>query len=333
MAGRLGLLVLVLGAWPRPAAGQESFALIVTGLSGEPSSAENFDQWALRLKGALEKRHGLPKDRITYLAERPEKDPAQIDGRSTRDGIVAALARTAERARPGDLVFVLLIGHGSYLSGESRFNLPGPDLTAEDWKGLLARFSTQQVVFVNAASASGEFVKALAGPNRVIVTATKSGLERNQTTFPGHFVEALTGDSADADKNGRVSILEAFDFARREVARGYEKGNRLLTEHALLDDDGDGTGSPEPGVKGDDGALARRLFLAGGGAPAEVAVADDPRLAELLRARRELEEKIEALKARKASLAAEAYEKELEALLLDLALKGEAIRNAGRPPR
>jgi hypothetical protein len=315
-----------------PLAAQETFALVVTGLSGEARYAEEFHDWALKLRSAAEKRHGLPRRRLTYLAERPERDPGQIDGRSTREGVEAALSAIARQARPGDLVFVLLVGHGSHQGTESRFNLPGPDLTAADFARLIAPFAAQRVVFVNASSASGEFVKALAGPGRVVVTATKSGTERNESVFGGHFVEALSGDVADQDKDGRVSVLEAFDYARREVARAYEKGNRLLTEHALLDDDGDGVGSAEPGPERADGGLARRTFLAPNGsaeATAEGAAAD-PALLVLRREQREIEERIEALKARKAALPADEYEARLGELFLELALKSEAVRSAAR---
>lgn len=323
------VLGLLLGG---PAAAQDSFALIVTGLSGEPHYGDQFHQWALKLKSAAEKRHGLARDHLTYLAEKPERDLGRIDGLSTREGIERALSAIAARARPGDLVFVLLVGHGSHQGGESRFNLPGPDLTAADFARILAPLAAQRVVFVNAASASGEFVKALAGPGRVVVTATKSGMERNESVFGGYFVEALAGEVADQDKDGRVSILEAFDYARREVARAYEQGNRLLTEHALLDDDGDGAGSADPGPRTADGGLARRTFLAPSGSleAAAEGAADDPALLVLRREQRDIEEKIEALKARKAALPADEYETRLGELLLELALKSEAVRNASR---
>ena len=168
-----------------------------------------------------------------------------------------ALGEVAQTAGPGDLVFILLIGHGGSQAGESRFNLPGPDMTAADFAPLLAALSRQQVVFVNTASASGDFVKALSAKGRTIVTATKSAMERNQTEFPSYFVQAFSEEGADADKDQRVSVLEAFTYARREVERFYEKGHLLVTEHAVLDDNGDGTGSATPDPATGDGALAR----------------------------------------------------------------------------
>ena len=119
------------------------------------------------------------------------------------------------------------------------------------------------------ASASGEFIKPLSGRGRVVVTATRSGQEQNATRFPEHFIAALASREADADQNGRVSVLEAFDYASRLTAEQYKRAGRLATEHALLDDSGDGVGHPS--AEGGDGALARndlpRLALgrAGGG--------------------------------------------------------------------
>jgi hypothetical protein len=312
---RLGALAAIGLLWlASPASAQESYLLIVAGLGGEPKYSDAFHAWAGSLQAAAEKRAGLPRDHILYLGEKPERAPREIDGRSTREDVVQALQRIAARARPGDTVAIVLFGHGSALSGEARFNLPGPDLTATDFVRLLQPFALQRLVFVNASSASGDFVKALAGKNRVIVTATKSGLERNESVFGEHFAEAFSGESADVDKSGRVSVLEAFEYARQKVAQSYQTGNRLQTEHAQLED-------------GAEGALARSTFLAAEARAAE-AGSSDPKLIALETERRALEDRIEALKAQKHALAGEVYEKELEGLLLELALKNEAIRAA-----
>jgi hypothetical protein len=220
-------------------------------------------------------------------------------------------------------VAIILFGHGSGFGEEARFNLPGPDASARDFATWLVPFELQRVVFVNAASASGDFQKVLAGKNRVILTATKSSQERNEAVFGQYFSDALSGDAADTDKNGQVSILEAFEAAKTQVATEYQKERRLLTEHAVLDD-------------GAAGALAKATFLGGRrGAGAEQAeVTSDPAVLVLEQERRALEDRIEALKATKAALPAERYEQELERLLLDLAMKNEEIskkRAGGKP--
>jgi hypothetical protein len=327
----LAALALCVAAAGRAAA-EESHLVIVVGLGGEPKYTEAFHELALSMIKAAEKRLGVAAKDIAYLGEKAAHPSLPVyKGRSTRENVQKTLAAVAEAASSGDLVLVLLIGHGSFQAGEARFNVPGPDMSPADFAPLLARLSAQRVVFVNTASASGDFVKALSAKGRTIVTATKSGMERNQTEFPSYFVQAYAEDKADADKDERVSVLEAFLYARREVERFYEKGRLLATEHAMLDDDGDGAGTAAPGAfagKGD-GSLARTLFL--GGSDGE-SVADrgetaaDPRLALLRQQRRGVEQKIAALKARKEQMAPEQYDDELEKLLLELAKSDAALR-------
>jgi hypothetical protein len=319
----LGLIALLA---PAPVAAQQSFLLVVSGLSGEARYAESFHGWATKMLGAAEARWGLPHDNVIYLAEKTERDPGRIAGRSTRENVEAAFGDIAQRAGPNDQVFVLLIGHGTTRDGEALINLPGPDMTAADFAKLLDQLPTQRVVFVNAASASGAFLSVVSGENRTVITATRSGNEKNETIFAGFFVEAYAGDGADADKDGRVSVLEAFNFARREVARAYESDGLLLTEHALLDDDADGEGTADPDpLGGGEGRLARTIFLTGS-AGAGLQAPSDPRLAALYEEKRALEEEIAVLRGRKEEMDTTAYEQELERLLVDLALKTREIR-------
>ena len=319
----LGLVALLA---PAPAAAQQSFLLVVSGLSGEPRYAEVFHAWATKMLGAAEARWGLPEENVVYLAEKTDRDPNRIPARSTRENVEGAFRDIAQRAGPDDQVFILLIGHGTTRDGEAFVNLPGPDMSAADFAKLLDLLPTQRVVFVNAASASGNFISVLSGQNRTVITATRSGYEKNETIFAGFFVEAYAGEGADVDKDDRVSVLEAFNFARREVARVYESDGLLLTEHALLDDDADGEGSAEPDPQGGgEGRLARTLFLTGGAAVG-AQTPSDPRLAALYEEKRALEEEIAALRQRKDELDTATYERELERLLVDLALKTREIR-------
>ncbi len=304
----------------------QTHLVVVSGLSGEPKYRDAFDRWAATMIDAAENRYGVPAANIVYLAEHTEADPGRIYGRSTTENVESLLSELSQRAEPNATVFILLIGHGSSRAGESRFNLPGPDMTAADFARALQGFPTQKLVLVNAASASGEFILALSGPNRAIVTATKSGFERNETLFGGFFVEAYAEGGADVNKDGRISVLEAFEYARREVARAYERENKLLTEHALLDDNGDGVGSREPDPTESDGALARNLFLVGAREAVAAAGTDDPELAALYSEKAELERRIAALRAQKDAMDPALYDQELETLLVELALTTRAIR-------
>jgi hypothetical protein len=314
-------VILLLAA---PVGAQTSHLLVIVGLAGDEANATLFHGWASRLVGAARER-GLDPDSIVYLGEDPARDPARISGRSTREGIEAAADRLAARARPGDLVFFVLIGHGSSSRGETRFNLPGPDLGTSEFVGLASRFGAQRVVFVNTASASGGFAAALAGRDRVVVTATKTDAERNQTRFAEFFVEALAGADGDLDKDGRVSMLEAFAYARQKVAQTYETDGQLLTEHAMLEDNGDGKGSETPGQPGADGALARTLFMESAGG-ADAGAITDPALKALHEERRAIEDRIAALKAAREKTDPAQYAQEMEKLLIELARKTREIR-------
>ena len=207
-------------------------------------------------------------------------------------------------------------------------------------------------MFVNTATASGEFIAGLSGPKRTIITATKTARERNETKFGEFFVEAFAGrvmpevetptatnsvneiaidDVADANKDGRVSLLEAFDYTRRQVARVYEESGLLLTEHAMLDDNGDGYGSdePDPLTAGADGRIAQALFFTPSGrlTTAELET-DDPTLMRLYAERNAIEKRVLAHRTLRDGMDSAIYEQELERLLIDLALKNREIRKA-----
>lgn len=315
-----------------PSAGlgaQNTHLLLVAGLGGTPEYTAAFHGWLSRFADAASEKYGVERGRIVYLGERTELDPTLVSARSTAENIRSAFARLAVSMAPADELIVLLVGHGTFRNDEARFNIPGPDMTPGEFGFLLDGLGDRRVTFVNTASASGPFVEALSGPNRTIIAATRTGRERNVTRFGLHFVEAFAGEDADMDKNSRVSMLEAFGYALREVEREYEGDNQLLTEHAVLDDNGDGEGSREFGEAGSgDGALARRVFLsAAGGAIAEL-VTTDPVLRALFEAKAEIEARIDALRARKDQMPLERYEDQLEELLVELALKNREIRAA-----
>jgi len=237
----------------------------------------------------------------------------------------------AADSRPGDLLALVLIGHGTAQGARVRFNLPGPDLSPAELAAALDAITDRTVVVVNTASASGPFMPALAGPDRVVITATSIGAENQHTRFGGHFVSAFAKAAADKDKNRRVSLLEAFDYARAEVARAYHQDARLQTEHAMLDDNGDGDGVRAPTTGGGDGMHAARVHLAALNVPySNDSAGARARLALSIDARR-LVDHIEALKRLKPSLEASEFEQRLEVLLLELALNRRAFKAVATP--
>jgi hypothetical protein len=327
------LLLLALGltvTLPVAAYGQTAHLVVIVGAAGDEVYAEVFHNWALQMVTAATDELGLAPDNVVYLGPDPELDAA-IDDRSSREVIEAELTRLADEAGVDDRIFIVLIGHGSGEGERSRFNIPGRDLNAVEYDALLDRFVTQQIGFVNTASASGDFTGVLAGPNRVVVTATRDARQNNQTVFPRFFVEAFSADVADLDKDGRISLLEAYDYASREVKRFYEDDGRMLTETSLLDDNGDGEGSHEPTGGEVDGSLASLLFLDNPAAMVteEGTMTEDPELRRLYEQQRDLRQRIEELRRLKDTMDPELYDAELQKLLVELALIDQSIRAKG----
>lgn len=285
--------------------------VIVSGLGGQPKYVREFAAVSAALAEAASIKAGLPDSTIAWFGETGVPASKWLRGVSTRETVERALARLAAPERQSQLVLVL-VGHGAGEGADTKISLPGPDLTAADFARLLGPFGKRRVAFINLTSASGDMLPLLASPDRVVMTATKSAFERNESQFARFFAEAFAQGGADTDKNGRVSLLEAFRYADAEVKRFYEAEGRLASEHAQI---------------ADSGRLAARFFLT----PGEVAHAGgDPRLAALYAERAALDEQIAALRARKATMDSTAYGRELERLLLDLAAKSEEIRKLER---
>jgi len=302
------------------------FLLIVVGLTApdDTKNAELFHKWGTQLAQSAAKL-GVNAERLAYLCDKPGESDKGVTGPATKDAVVKALDTFAAQAGPDDIVFVTLIGHGTFSGGEAKFNLTGPDMTPATFKPLLDKLKAKQVVFVNTTSASGPFLADLSGPGRTIVTATRNGAELYDTLFAGYFIDALTSEAADLDKNRRISVLEAFQFATAEVARAYEREGLLVTEHAMLDDDGDKEGTQKIISTSKDGKVAGIVSL---GTLDGAKASTDPKVAALIDEQRALERRIEGLRLMKEQMDPKKYETELEAAGLELARKTREIRDA-----
>ena len=313
--GPASLVLAICSCTAAQASAQSTHLLIVVGLPGDPEHGELFKKWGTSLATTATDKLQIPKDHVTLLQ----------DQQATRDGVTRAFAALAASAGEEDTVAIVLFGFGTYANKVAKFNLVGPDMAAEDFAPLLAKLKSKRVIFVDTTSASGPFIDALSGPGRVIVTATRTGAEVYATLFGGSFVEAFTLDAADADHDGKVSILEAFDYARKMVAAAYQREGLLATEHALLDDNGDKEGSMEPSREAKDGRNAAVLNLGALHAPALPA---DEKLRTLYLERQDLERRIDSLKLLKGGMDPAKYASELEKLATELALKTRQIREA-----
>lgn len=303
---------LLLGVAPRAEA-QETHLLVITGVPGDEEHAKLFHDLATRFIDAARKKDHVPDANILYLADKTEADPKRINGRSTKEGVERAFADLAAAAKPNDEIYVVLFGHGGFDGRVATYNMPGPDFNAADFARLLGKFQTERVVFVDTTSSSGAFLPTVAGPGRTVVTATKTGGERLETRFALAFVEAYENEAADHDRNGRISVSEAFEYAKAQVAQAYQKAGTMQTEHAVLDD-------------GSEGTLAATMFLSASGPVSAGLDMTNPQVRDLVKERDALEAQVAALKLRKAGIAAADYDQQLEKLLLALAQKTQALQ-------
>ena len=315
---------------PRAPVDPNKFALVVAGMGGEEGYTRKFTSQATRLYDVLTSQLGFDAKNVTLLTEgSPAGGPE--DGASESDSAPARRANAEEvrkafetfksAANGESMVLVVLIGHGSFDNQQAKFNLIGRDLTAKDYAQLISSLPNKRTVFVDCSSSSGDFVKPLSGEGRIVLTATRGGNEQNATVFADHFIAGLLDGAADADKNGRVSVLESFNYATKLTADWYKEKNRLATEHALIDDNADGTGHEE--ATGGDGAIAKVVYL---DSKNVTEAAGDAELGRLIKERQRYEEEVEKLKTRKSEMKAEDYEAELERLLVELAKVNQQIK-------
>jgi len=294
------------------AAPTEDRALVlVVGAAGEPEYGEQFSKRADLWQQAAA-TGGVRFVSIGRGAIGSEDDRTQL---------LKILAD--ESAKTNGELWLVLIGHGTFDGRTAKFNLRGPDISAEELAAAL-KPCQRPLAVINCASASAPFLKALSAPGRVIITATRSGYELNATRFGGYLAKAIADPAADLDKDGQTSLLEAFLMASRETEQFYKEAGRLATEHALLDDNGDGLGTPAEWFRGVhavkiaadgksvDGVRAHQFHLVRGTAEQD--------LSPELRARRDdLERRLSDLRSRKDGMKADEYYRQLEPILLEIA--------------
>ena len=311
-------LTLVVTVCSVHADAQERYALIISGASGGPPYAERYEHWRATLVSSLRSGFRFQDDQLFVLAEKPGPDV----GRASREGVRQVIDNLQARMTVDSLLLVVLIGHGTFDGTDAKFNLVGPDLEAREWDRLMDTLPGQLVI-VNTTAASFPFLERLAAPGRVVIVATDSSAQRYETRFAEFFSSVFEVDSSDINKDGRVSILEAFVFCSEAVGRWYERQGQLATERPVLEDSGDGIGT-EAGGEGMDGLIARRVFL---DQPIESQVRAYPEFVELFERRDQLEQQVDNIKTRRSDLTPEDYRRELERLLIDLAKVSSIIRS------
>ncbi len=294
--------------------------VVVSGAPGDDRSGTMFREWAGRWKAAAESA-----DATLHVI-------GQDDDPSDKQTLVQLIPERAA-IRTGEPLWIVLIGHGTFDGRTARFNLRGPDLSATELAGLLEN-AQRPVAVINCASCSAPFINAVSGADRVIVTATKDGGQVQLARFGDAMSAAIGGTEADLDQDSQVSLLDAWAFAVRRTAEFYESSGRLATEHALLDDNGDGLGTRLEAFEGvrlkakdankkTDGRLARRWHL--------IRSDEERRLSTAQRQRRdELELRLEEITQHRDRYEEAEYLRQLESVLIPLARLYQEVDD--RPP-
>lgn len=301
-----GLLVVLGSAVAAPALAEERVAVIVSGVSGSEKFAESQKAWVSSLRSTLQTALGFAADHVTVLSEDGVGGAA-----ASRETVTRTFAALKTRLTADDLLLVVLIGHGTFDGTVAKFNLVGPDMDSQEWKAVLDG-NAARLVFVNTTSSSFQFVPALAGANRIVIAATDSAAQKYATVFPQYFIEALDqAAKADGDKNGRLSVWEAFTYAGQAVKQDFDQKGTLVTERSIIDD-------------GAGGVLAKTTFLD----PPPAATSANAATAGLEKRRITIEAELEQLKGRKGAMPAGQYEEEFERLAVELARVSAQIRSA-----
>jgi hypothetical protein len=281
------------------------YYVTVSGLGGEPDYEQRFTALAKEL------------DKLFKAASADAHVYTLTGSDATKARLTETLTQIARDAKPDDEFTLTLIGHGSFDGEEYKFNLPGPDISGEEIAVLCDRIPSKRQLIVNTTSASGGSVGALQRAGRIVITATKTGTEKNATVFARYWVDALGDASTDTDKNEMVSALEAFQYADRKTAAFYESQKRLATEHAVIEDTGKKEAVRAASAENGEGLLAANFVLLRLGATQKAA--NDPAKRALLEKKEALEQKIDTLKYQKAAMPVADYNKQLADALLELA--------------
>ncbi len=248
---KLLLAGLVVGCLLIPArpARADSYYVTVAGLGGEPDYDQRFTELA----------HDL--DTLFKSSSTSAHVYTLTGADSTRAHLTDTLGQVAHSAKPDDDFVLTLIGHGSFDGVEYKFNLVGPDISGEDLAALCDKVPAKRQLIINTTSSSGGSVAVLKKPGRAIITATKSGTEKNATVFARYWVAALRDAATDTDKNDAISAMEAFQSADRSTAEFYSSQKRLATEHPQFEDTGKGEPVRAPSTESGEGLLLSNFTL------------------------------------------------------------------------
>lgn len=302
---RLRKLLLAAGLLLAGEAYADTFFVTIAGLGGEPAYQTRFDGEAADL------------DKIFKASGSGVHVYTLSGANATKAKLVSTLQQVAAAAKAQDDFVLVMIGHGAYDGVEYKFDLVGPDISAEQLAEACNHIASKRQLIVNTTSASGGSVPALQRAGRAVITATKSGTEKNATVFARYWVEALQDPATDLDKSEAITAGEAFQYADRKTAEFYSSQKRLATEHAEFEDTGKGDPVRTASTDNGEGRLLNTFTLIRLGDSKTAAL--DPAKRDLLSKKEDIERQIDVLEYQKAAIPPADYKKQLTDLLLSLA--------------
>lgn len=277
---------------------------IFQGLAGEDYYQQQFDEQVAEIRQAAEK-----------LLERDQSNEVRVyqADQATKENMLAWLEGLSQRVGGTDRVALFYIGHGTFDDKNYKFNLVGPDVSDSELKAVWDSLQAELKLIVNTSSSSGALLEQFEDDSdTLLVTATKSGRERNATRFGRFFIAALTDESADLDKNQLISLDEAFQFSSRATEDYYTSEGLIATEHPVLQ-----------GAHGD----LFELSTLSGTTNKNVS----PELLELHNRRDQVDLDIDRLRMRRIGMTEEEYQQEFRRLIVQLSLlQAEIDAQAGQ---
>lgn len=242
-----------------PAVAENDRVWIFTGLPGDEEHHSDFEKTLGALKSGFTSRLGIAAENVAVYYGPKE---AGYAGEATRANVLAAIQKIAviTKESPQSAHWIIFIGHAHGIRGGAQLNLPGADLNSIDLAAALAECNpAAPLTLVFTHTASAPFLRPLAVPGRVVITATAPGGIENETEFPSALAETLNDPAADANKDGKLDATEIFLATRERVLGRYNAEKLIVREAALLDGDGDGRGTQRP-AEADASAAAKRFF-------------------------------------------------------------------------
>ncbi|MFC1477012.1 hypothetical protein ACFL6L_00940 [candidate division KSB1 bacterium] len=299
----------------------KNYAVLIGGLGGEPQYSEKFHKLLLDSQKALIEQFHFPPENVIVLAEKQPENEVFVDGISNAETITATFSDLALSVTENDYLYVVLFGHGSYDGNNAKLNIPRRDLADADYGDMIDKINAGRIIFINTSSSSSPFVQHLSGERRIVIVATKSPTQRNITSFPDFLIESFNDPSADVNKDGNLSVMEVFLYTAESTERFYTGRGNLATEHAMMDDNGDGRASRFNELDiNREGALAEITYL-----KRQITVlagsemAQDSTLLKLLAEKEKIELEIAQLKNQKYQYDEDIYYTMFEELMVELA--------------